>query len=113
MYEMLKLFIVLALLFPPLSFVKIARETLQSYFIFGPIDRAGWDLTLAQKRMGEASALKDHNFKNLAKQQLNLAKQDETKAYGLIESLRGKTDINYLEDTYKANEQEIKNLENK
>lgn len=94
----------------PLYYVKITRETFQSYFIFGPIDQALWELTLAQKRIEEVRVLKNNHIIPLAQSQLEIAKKHQDTAHHLIDSLRGKTDSNYLETTYSTNQRMIDEL---
>ena len=95
----------------PLYYVKITRENFQSFFVFGPIDQAGWHLTLAEKRIQEAQILKEHFATTLFKHQIKLAKDEQQKAEIIISELKGKTDTQYLETTYNRNQQAIKILE--
>lgn len=95
----------------PIYFLKVARESVQSFFIFGTEDNALWLLTRAEKRISESESLKNKNLNYLASIQLQSAKDFQTEADNLIISLKDKINRNYLIDKYNQNNDRIKALE--
>lgn len=95
----------------PLYPIKVSREKLQSLFVFGQIDQANWNLTLAEKRLTEATILRDHNLLSLSMIQLNLAKSYQSKANDLIMALKETTDTVYLESKLNYNQELLHQLE--
>ena len=94
----------------PLYYLKTSRETIQTFFIFGDEDKANWLLIRADKRLTEAQKLKAKNLQHLAQIQVNTAKQYQTEAGTLLESLKDKTNITYLKDRYNQNSEKLKLL---
>lgn len=95
----------------PLYYVKISRETIQSYFIFGEEDRANWLLTRADKRITEAQKLKEKNLNFLAQIQIKTAWDYQREVGILLEDLKNKTNITYLRDKSNQNLDRLKILE--
>lgn len=73
-------------------------------------DRANWVLTLADKRLEEAAVLKIKKMDYFSDMQKNDALKYQDEARGLLEILKNKTNITYLQDKYNQNEQKVKNL---
>lgn len=94
----------------PIYFVKITREYIQNFFIFGDEDKAFWVLTKAEKRISEAEILKSKNINYFSSLQLESAKNYQKEADRLITSLKDKVNRNYLIDKYNQNEDRIKAL---
>ena len=92
----------------PLYYLKITRETIQSYFIFGQEDRANWLLTRADKRISEAQKLKDKNLDFLAQIQTNIAWEYQWEVDELLRDLKNKTNITYLTDKSNQNLDRLK-----
>lgn len=95
----------------PLYYLKISRETIQSLFIFGDEDQANWYLTRADKRINEAQKLKDRNMDFFAQIQIKTALDYQRQAEILLEVLKNKTNITYLEDKSNQNRDKLKSLE--
>ena len=94
----------------PVYLLKIARESIQSYFIFGEEDNAFWLLTKAEKRISEAEHLESKNMQFLANYQLGSAKNYQKEADKMITPLKDKINRNYLIDKYNQNNDRIKAL---
>lgn len=92
----------------PIYLIKISREYIQNFFIFGDEDKAFWVLTKAEKRISEAEILKSKNINYLANLQLESAKNYQKEADTLITSLKDKVNRNYLIDKFSQNEDRIK-----
>lgn len=95
----------------PVYLLKITRESLQSYFIFGDEDKAFWALTKAEKRITEAEYLKSKNMNYLADKQVKSAKDYQLEADIIIANLKDKVDRNYLIDKNTQVSDRIKALE--
>ena len=96
----------------PLYYLKITRETLQTFFIFGDEDKANWLLVRTEKRITEAEKLKSKNLDFLADMQIQTAKNYQVDSKSLLDYLKDKTNINYLTDRYNQNEDRLKALSN-
>lgn len=94
----------------PLYFVKIIRETFQSFFIFGSEDRTSWLLTLSDKRLSEAEKLENKNMDFFARTQLERGKNYQIQAEALLLTLKDKTNTTYLEDKLKKNKEKLEML---
>lgn len=94
----------------PLYYLKITRETIQTFFIFGDEDKTNWLLTRAGKRLTEAEKLKKKNLNFLADIQINTAKKYQSEAETLLEILKNKTNITYLTDRYNQNSEKLNSL---
>lgn len=94
----------------PLYFLKIARESVQSVFIFGMEDRANWLLTLADKRLNEAQKLRLKKLNYFSAFQIDTALKYQNEAEVMLEILKNKTNITYLRDKYNQNDEKLKNL---
>lgn len=94
----------------PMYGVKRLREILQSQFIFGDQDQAGWDITLASKRIEEARTLQGHNLSVQKDRQLKLARNNQAEAKVLIEKLKSNTNVDFLVTSYDQNEAAIKEI---
>lgn len=94
----------------PVYFIKISRETMQDFFIFGDEDRAYWLLTKAEKRISESEKLKSGNIGLFAKLQSDTAKNYQNEAKKIIDSLKDKMNTNYLIDKYNLNSDRLNNL---
>lgn len=95
----------------PLYLVQSAREHLQSMFVLGDLDTAGWHLTLAQKRIEEAKILKNHELTHLSLQQITKAQQHQAETQIIITKLQGKTDTNFLTTVHAENERALHALQ--
>jgi hypothetical protein len=96
----------------PFYLVKVGRENMQSFFIFGDMDLAGWKLTLAEKRLEEAQILHDRHLEYFANRQLTLANQYQADAQIYITQLKNrKADTNFLTSKYDQNQQKIEALQ--
>ncbi len=95
----------------PLYFIKIARENAQSLFVFGPLDESWRSLQLAEKRLEEARILDEHGLKSLAQGQRALAVIKQQEAQKDIDTLQGKTDIDFLLVQYEKNKSELQRQE--
>lgn len=80
----------------PLYVVKVVREQLQSLFIFGDMDEAGWHVTLAQKRIEESRILNSKKIFSLSNQQLEKAKYHHSQAQTITKQLQGQTNTDFL-----------------
>lgn len=96
----------------PLYYLKITRETLQTFFIFGDEDKANWLLVRTEKRITEAEKLKSKNLDFLANIQIQTARNYQSESKVLLDYLKDKTNINYLTDRYNQNEDRLKALSN-
>lgn len=96
----------------PLYLVKLYREKMQSLFVMGDIDKASWHATLAQKRLTEAQILKDHGLEKLSEGELNRAKKEQAAAMQLQDTIKDRTDTNYLQQQIQENQSQIESLEN-
>lgn len=94
----------------PLYFIKVIRETFQSFFIFGTEDKTNWYLTLSDKRFVEAEKLMNKKMFFLARIQLDKAKDYQTQAEELLKTLKNKTNTTYLEDKLNENKEKEKIL---
>lgn len=94
----------------PLYLVKTSRESLQGMFVFGDLDTAGWELTLADKRIAEAQLLKTRGLETFADQQQKMAEQHQDRAQRIITLLRSDTNVDYLETKFLDNQQKISEL---
>lgn len=94
----------------PLYFLKVSREFAQSLFIFGMEDRANWLLTLADKRLSEAQRLKIKKLDYFSALQIATALKYQNEAERMLEILKNKTNIIYLQDKYNQNDEKLKNL---
>lgn len=96
----------------PLYYLKIARETVQTFFIFGDEDKANWLLTRAEKRIAEAEKLRSKKLDSLAQMQVDTAKTYQSEAEIILQDLSNKTNITYLRDKYNQNQDRLKLLGN-
>lgn len=95
----------------PLYFLKISRESIQTFFIFGDEDKANWLLTRAEKRITEAEFLKSKNLQILSGMQITTADQYQNEASKILDFLSDKTNTNYLQDRYKQNSDRLSKLQ--
>ncbi len=91
----------------PVYLIKISRETMQNFFVFGDEDKAYWLLTRAEKRISEAEKLKNKNLNFLARYQSETAKVYQFEAEEIIISLKDKINTNYLQDKYNQNKDRL------
>lgn len=96
----------------PVYYLKIGRESLQSFFVFGAEDRTNWLLTLSEKRMAEAEKLQSRNISFLARIQLNQAERYQAEAEELLIGLKDKVNRTYLQDKLNSNQEKARSLEN-
>ena len=94
----------------PLYYLKVSREFLQSFFIFGSEDKANWYLTLAEKRISEAEQLKSKRLNFIAQKQIKIASEYQKEAEKLLLYLQDKTNINYLLDKFNQNRIRLEDL---
>lgn len=94
----------------PVYYLKVTRESIQTFFIFGSEDEAGWFLTRAEKRITEAEKLKAKNLDFFAGQQIQTALSYQSQAQIILEDLKNKTSITYLTDKYTQNNDRLKSL---
>jgi hypothetical protein len=94
----------------PLYYLKISRETIQSFFIFGDEDNANWYLVRAEKRLREAEKLKSKNWNSFAQMQISIAMDYQNQAQALLGKLKDKTNTTYLKDRYNQNDEKLKAL---
>ena len=87
----------------PFYYLKITRESIQTFFIFGAEDKANWLLTRAEKRITEAEKLKTKRLSFFANSQIETAHHYQSEAQVLIEDLKNKTSTTYLVDKYTQN----------
>lgn len=95
----------------PIYFLKITRETIQTFFIFGDEDKANWLLVRAEKRLDEAQKLKNKNLNFLAGIQIKIAHDYQDQSAKILEDLKNKTNITYLQDRFNQNSEKLKALE--
>ena len=96
----------------PLYYLKISRETVQSFFVFGDEDQTNWLLTKAEKRITEAEKLKAKKINFFAQIQIQSAKTYNSEAQTLINDLKNKTNVTYLVDKHTQNQDRLNQLEN-
>lgn len=94
----------------PLYYLKISRESIQTFFVFGSEDNANWLLTRAEKRITEAEKLNSKNLTFIADIQKQQAIEYQSEARRLLDDLKNKTNINYLTDKYTQNNDRLKVL---
>jgi hypothetical protein len=94
----------------PVYYLKVTRESIQTFFIFGSEDKAGWFLTRADKRITEAEKLKTKHLDFFASQQIRTAMDYQSHAQIMLEDLKNKTSITYLTDKYTQNSDRLKTL---
>jgi hypothetical protein len=80
----------------PFNHIKTGRERMQEIFVLGDLNRADWYLTLAEKRLAEASKLNSAGWTKLAGIQMQIACKNYRKGQTYLQRLEGTTDINYL-----------------
>lgn len=95
----------------PIYYLKVTRETIQIFFIFGDEDKTNWLLIRADKRLDEAAKLKAKHLGFLAEMQIQTAKDYQSRADKLLADLKNKTNITYLQDRFNQNNEKLKNLE--
>jgi hypothetical protein len=95
----------------PLYYLKISRETIQDFFIFGEEDKANWLLTKADKRLAEAEKLKAKNLDFFADRQIITAKNYQAESEALLTYLSDKTNTTYLKDRFSQNNDKLRLLE--
>lgn len=95
----------------PLYYLRLTREEIQTFFIFGDEDQANWLLTREDKRLTEALKLKQKKLAFFEGKQLDLAKNYQSEAELLLVRLKDKTNINYLIDKLNQNKDKVKSLE--
>lgn len=95
----------------PFYYLKITRETIQTFFIFGDEDKTNWFLIRADKRLDEAQKLKNKHLEFLADLQIQTAKDYQSEAEILLEDLKNKTNITYLRDRSNQNIEKLISLE--
>ena len=80
----------------PLYYIKIARESVQSKFVFGDEDLSFWDYTIAKKRLEEAQTLQKYHLLKVSQHQLVIAKSYQESGNNHLSKLIDKTDVNFL-----------------
>lgn len=74
-------------------FLKILKEKIRGFFIFGSAQKADYDIFLGIKRMLEAEVLMKANVPDLANKTLDSAKDDLNKANSILTNAKNASDI--------------------
>jgi hypothetical protein len=80
----------------PLYYLKRGREKVQSFFILADRDLVEWNFVLAEKRIFESQKLLNYGLYNLAKKQLDLAKNSYENGLVYLAPLIDVVDTNHL-----------------
>lgn len=88
----------------PVYLLKIGRERLASFFVFGYYDSSLWHLTLADKRIVEAESLLEYGISENAFDLFMEAREESTKAVFFLKIAKEKgEDINFLKEGIRLN----------